>query len=115
MSPVEVKRKQRWKLIVTLFTFVALAILIYAVRDQIGDTIENLGKVNTWALLFMIPLQIINYDAYTRLYRDILALLDEKISYKSMFGVQLELNFVNHILPSGGVSGFSYFGLRGGR
>ncbi len=106
------QHKQRWKLFVTIFTFTALAILIYGVRKQIGDTIDNLGKVNTWWLLLMIPLQLANYDAYTRLYRNILAVLDEHISYKSMFGIQLELNFVNHILPSGGVSGFSYFGLR---
>src|SRR5690554_4677972 len=105
MSPAAIKRKRRWKLIITIFTFAALAVLVYAVREQIGETIENLGKVNTWALLVMIPLQLINYDAYTRMYRDILALLDERINYRSMFGVQLELNFVNHILPSGGVSG----------
>lgn len=112
MSPAATKNKQRWKLIITVITFVALAILIYAVRDQISQTVDNLGKVNAWALLLMIPLQFINYDAYTRMYRYILALLDEKISYWPMFGVQLELNFVNHILPSGGVSGFSYFSVR---
>jgi len=112
MSPAAAERKQRWKLIITIFTFVALAVLVYAVRKQVGSTIENLGQVNTWALLLMIPLQLFNYDAYTRMYRDILAVLDEHISYKSMFGVQLELNFVNHILPSGGVSGFSYFSVR---
>ncbi len=104
--------KSRWKLIITLITFAALAILIYAVRDQIVSTIENLKNVNSWPLLLMIPLQVTNYDAYTRLYRNILALLDEHIDYKPMFGIQLELNFVNHILPSGGVSGFSYFGVR---
>lgn len=112
MSPAQAKHKQRWKLIVTLITFAALGLLIFAVRDQIAITIENLKKVNSWPILLMIPLQIINYDAYTRMYRDILVLLDEKISYKSMFGVQLELNFVNHILPSGGISGFSYFSVR---
>lgn len=108
----EAMLRQRWKLILTIFTFAALGILIYTVRKQIGDTITNLGKVNAWVLLLMIPLQLINYDAYTRLYRDILAMLDEHISYRSMLRLQLELNFVNHILPSGGVSGFSYFSLR---
>lgn len=112
MSPAVAKKQQRWKLIVTLITFAALAILIYAVRHQIVTTIENLKHVNSWPILLMIPLQAINYDAYTRLYRDILVILDEKINYWSMYGVQLELNFVNHILPSGGVSGFSYFSVR---
>ncbi|HSX53256.1 MAG TPA: lysylphosphatidylglycerol synthase transmembrane domain-containing protein [Patescibacteria group bacterium] len=108
----EAKQRRRWKLVLTLITFAALGILIYAVRDQIAQTISNLGKVDSWALWLMIPLQLINYDAYTRLYRHILAMLDESIAYWSMFRLQLELNFVNHILPSGGVSGFSYFSLR---
>jgi uncharacterized protein (TIRG00374 family) len=112
MSPAKVQRQQRWKLIITIVTLAFLALLIYGVRGQIADTIENLGKVNGWALFLMLPLQALNYDTYTRMYRYILALLDEKIEYISMFGVQLELNFVNHILPSGGVSGFSYFGVR---
>lgn len=112
MSPAAAKKQQRWKLIVTVFTLAALAVLIYAVRDQIAETIKHLKEVNTWPILLMIPLQAINYDAYTRLYRDILVTLSEKINYWSMYGVQLELNFVNHILPSGGVSGFSYFSVR---
>lgn len=112
MSPAQVQRQERWKLIITIITVLALGLLVYTVRDQIVDTIENIGKVNGFALFLMLPLQALNYDAYTRMYRDILVLLGEKVGYKSMFGVQLELNFVNHILPSGGVSGFSYFGVR---
>ena len=112
MSPATAKKQQRWKLIITIATFVALAILVYAVRHQIASTIKDLKHVNSWPILLMIPLQALNYDAYTRLYRDILVILDEKINYWSMYGVQLELNFVNHILPSGGVSGFSYFSVR---
>ncbi len=112
MSPAQAQRQQRWKLIVTIVTVVALGLLIYGVRDQIVNTIENIGKVNGFALFLMLPLQALNYDAYTRMYRYILALLDERVNYKPMMGVQLELNFVNHILPSGGVSGFSYFGVR---
>ncbi len=51
----EEKKQKRWKLILNIFTFVALAGLIYATRDQIMDTISNFGEVNTWPLLIMIP------------------------------------------------------------
>jgi uncharacterized protein (TIRG00374 family) len=34
------------------------------------------------------------------------------VAYKSLFRVSLELNFVNSVFPSGGISGISYFGLR---
>jgi uncharacterized protein (TIRG00374 family) len=46
------------------------------------------------------------------LYRQLFATIKKKIKYKSLFKVSLELNFVNHVFPSAGVSGFSYFSYR---
>jgi uncharacterized protein (TIRG00374 family) len=105
-------KKARWRLIITIFTFVLLGLLIYGLRDAIGGVLVNLGKVNTWALLLMIPLQVLNYDAYVRLYRSLFTILGEKIRYWPMYKATMELNFVNHILPSGGLSGISYFSVR---
>jgi hypothetical protein len=39
-------------------------------------------------------------------------IVGNKLSYKFLFGASLELNFVNHVFPSGGVTGLSYFTLR---
>ncbi|MEO8784994.1 MAG: lysylphosphatidylglycerol synthase transmembrane domain-containing protein [Candidatus Saccharimonadales bacterium] len=105
-------KKKRWKLILNIVTVVALLALGYAIRHQILDTIDNLGKVNAWALLLMLPIELWNYDAYSRMYRYLFARLGDKVSYKDMFKVSLELTLVNHVFPSGGVSGFSYFSLR---
>lgn len=102
----------KWRTILTVATFVALIILIYSVRRDIGGVIDNLGKVNTLALLLMVPLEAWNYDVYARYLRRVFAILGNKVSYRSMYRLTLELNFVNHILPSGGVSGISYFNLR---
>ncbi len=102
----------RWRTVLTLATFAVLLGLIYSLRGQIADVIGNLGRVNTVALLLVIPLQALNYDAYARLYRELFAILGTKVNYRSMYKLTLELNFVNHILPSGGVSGISYFGVR---
>lgn len=104
--------KSGWRLYFTIGAFVALAILIYSLRHQIVEAIANLGKVNAFALLLIIPLKIINFDVYTRLYRSLFAILGNQINYRSMFKINLELNFVNTILPSGGVSGVSYFSVR---
>lgn len=112
MSAEPTKPKSHWKTTVTVVTLVALLLLIFFLRDQIAEVINNLGRVNTWALLLMIPIQVLNYDAYARLYRHFFKIVGEKVSYKSMYALALELNFVNHILPSGGVSGVSYFSLR---
>lgn len=105
-------KQSRWRLYLTVATFVALAILVYSLREQIVDVIKDLGKINAVVLLLMIPLQALNYDSYTRFYRHLFAILGEKLRYWPLFKINLELNFVNHILPSGGVSGISYFTLR---
>jgi uncharacterized protein (TIRG00374 family) len=86
--------------------------LVIAIRHQILDTIENLGKVNAWALLLMIPLEAWNYDAYARMYKSFFNTLGNKTTYREMYKISLELNLINHLFPSGGVSGFSYFSLR---
>lgn len=106
------KRAKRWKLILTIVTLLALAGLIYAVRDQILDTISNFGKVNRYALLLIIPCQLLNYFAYTKMYQGLFRILDHEIRFKRMLRIVTELNFVNTVFPSGGVSGFSYFGVR---
>jgi uncharacterized protein (TIRG00374 family) len=46
------------------------------------------------------------------MYKRFLAILGEKVKYWPMYRLTLEFNLVNHILPSGGVSGISYFNIR---
>lgn len=106
------KRSNRWRSILTWFTLAALALLIFFLRDQIGQTISNLGRVNTFILLFIIVWQLLNYHTYAKLYQGLFQILGRKIGYKPLYKVSVELNFVNHVFPSAGVSGFSYFGLR---
>ncbi len=93
-------------------TIVIMAGLIFGLRQEIGDVISDLGRVNAFALLIIIPIEVLNYDAYVRLYRSFFAILKEKLNYWTTYKICLEMNFVNHILPSGGVSGISYFSLR---
>jgi len=108
----EPKKRFSWRAIITAATFVALAILIYGLRDDIRGVVNNLGRVNTLALLLMIPIAAISNDADARFFRNIFATLGKKIAYWPMYRLNLELNFVNHILPSGGISGISYFNVR---
>lgn len=104
--------KSRWRQLLTIITLVALVALIYFARTQIAETVRNLGQVNSWALLFMVVGQGINYHAYSRMYQALITILGGHIDYWRMVRINLELNFVNNIFPSGGVSSFSYFGLR---
>jgi uncharacterized protein (TIRG00374 family) len=105
-------KRSKWRLILTLITLAALGVLIYGVRKDVGGVIENLGKVNTLALLLIIPIEALNYDVYARFYVRIFKILGNNVRYRDMYRLNLELNFVNHVLPSGGVSGISYFAVR---
>ncbi|HWT55976.1 MAG TPA: lysylphosphatidylglycerol synthase transmembrane domain-containing protein [Candidatus Microsaccharimonas sp.] len=103
---------RRWKLLLNIVTFVALAGLAYAIRHQLGDTIDNLHRVNGWVLLLIVPLEVLGYHAQAKMYQQMFRTTGTEISYKGLLKASLELNFVNHVFPSGGVSGISYFGLR---
>lgn len=104
--------KRNWKSILNAVTIALLGVAIYLVRSDIFSALSDLAKINSIALFLMVPLQIQNYAAYAHMYQELLAILGNKQPYKRMYKVSLELNFVNHVFPSGGVSGFSYFTAR---
>lgn len=104
--------KRNWKLVLNILTFALLGGAIFLVRHDIAKAVQDLGKINAIALLLIIPLQAQNYAAYAHLYQEFLRILGSKQPFKLMYEVALELNFVNHVFPSGGVSGFSYFTAR---
>lgn len=104
--------KRNWKLIVSLLTLAAMVVLVVLIWDEIVATFENLKSVNLWVLSLMLPLLAINYHGQTQMYRGLFASLGNKLPYKQTLRTAFEINFVNRIFPSGGVSGISYFGMR---
>ena len=106
------KIKSKWRKIVTGLTLLALAVLVYATRDEISDSISNLSRVSLTFVFLAAALKIATFHTYTKMYQEIFKIMDKKIKYRPMLKVFLELNFVNNVFPSGGVTGFSYFGIR---
>lgn len=104
--------RRRWKFVLNLVTATAMLALIIAIRSQLFETFRNLFNVNAWVLLLLIPNEVLNYHAQTKMYQHLFKLVGNKLSYKYLFRAALELNFVNHVFPSGGVTGISYFSLR---
>lgn len=104
--------RRRWKLVVNIVTVLALVALAYALRDQVAEVIRNFGRVSVAALLLLVPIQAINYHAQTKMYQHLFATVGNKLRYRNLLRLALELNFVNHVFPSGGVTGISYFSLR---
>jgi uncharacterized protein (TIRG00374 family) len=94
----------------TLITLLLLAVVIIFAWPQIVKAWGLLGQVDLRILLLLIPVQFASYYAtggmifsYLRAKGDL-----KDMSHWSMTRLALELNFVNHILPSGGAAGFSY-------
>ncbi len=108
----EEKKQKRWKMIVNVVTLSALGLLIYLVRNDVVETINKIDDIRWWVLLLMVPVQALNFYTYTLMYYGLLRFLGFKLKVRELFKIALELNFVNHVFPSGGVSGFSYFSLR---
>src|SRR5688572_25957168 len=91
--------KRRWKLLLNVVTVIALLVLVYAIREQLVDTLANLGRVHAWVLLLLLPIQWLNYHSQTKMYQGLFTMLGNKLRYKFLFKASLELNFVNQVFP----------------
>jgi uncharacterized protein (TIRG00374 family) len=102
----------KWKLWLNLITFAALALIIFLAREDIGHVFTHLRDLNVWVLALMIPAQFLVFFTLAKLFFHFFRATDVVIPFKRLISPMMELNFVNHVFPSGGVSGFSYLTLR---
>lgn len=98
----------------SIITFILIAVIIYFSRKELLVAWHLLGQVDLWILSLLIPLQIFSYYAVGEM---VFSYLRSKKSIDhvrpwTLARLSLEMNFVNHILPSGGVSGVSYMAWR---
>ena len=94
----------------SVLTLVVLAIIIFLSRHELMKAWNLFLHADLWLLFLLLPFQIIVYFAGGEM---IFSYLREKnlihhISRLEQTRIALELNLVNHIFPSGGVSGISY-------
>ena len=95
-------------------TLVLIAVIIFFSRHELVRAWQLLEQVNIWILLLLIPGQLLVYYAGGEMMFSYLR-GKKAISHIAPLGLArmaLEMNFVNHVLPSGGVSGISYMGWR---
>lgn len=98
----------------SIFTLGLIALVLFLARHEIERAIMLLARVDLAILLLTIPVLLISLYATGEM---MFSYLRKKGSIKNASPLQLirlslELNFVNHVLPSGGVSGLSYMGWR---
>ncbi len=94
----------------TIITIVLLAVVIFFAHHEIYKAWKLLDHINLWILALLVPVQLFSYYCTGGM---IFSYLRSKgnlkdMSHARMTRTALELNFVNHILPSGGAAGFSY-------
>lgn len=108
------KMKISGKTLLSIVTAVMLIVILYFSRHEFVRAWNLLGSVDLRFLLLLVPLQIISYYATGEILFSFLR-KQKRISHIStpkLIQLSLEMNFVNHILPSAGVSGISYMGWR---
>lgn len=94
----------------TIVTIVLLSVVIIFAWPEILKAWALIGQLNWLILLLLIPIQFASYYATGAMIFSYLRSKGnlENVSRWSTTRMALELNFVNHILPSGGAAGFSY-------
>jgi hypothetical protein len=100
------------KLVINIITLAALGLLIYFSWPQITSGLEKIGGAKLSVIFLMIPMQLVNFFAIAKFYQSYFGASGQRLSTRLLYKTSLELNFVNHIFPSGGVAGFSYLGIR---
>ncbi len=105
-------KRSRWKILLTLVTFGALVLTGYALREQIFQTLKNLQTANPWPVLLIVPLSALNHFSQGKMYQSVFRILGNRFRTRSMMRLSLEMNFVNNVFPTAGVSGFSYLSIR---
>ena len=107
----------RFRTILSIVTLVLIAVVLVLARKDLIEAYRLLNDVNSGLLLLLIPIQIIGYIAVGNIMYLYLGAKKslKKLSRIEMARISFELNFVNHVLPSGGVSGVSYTNWRLGK
>lgn len=101
----------------SIATFGLIVLLIVLTRHELLHAWRLMSQVNLWILAIFIPLVLVNYFATGEMIFSYLR-GKKRIGHISPFEqirMSLEMNFVNHVLPSGGASGVSYMTWRLGK
>lgn len=105
------------KQIISWVTLGLVALILILSRHELEKAWDLLWKVNLWVLVLLLPLMLFSFFAAAEMMFSYLRAKGgvKKIPILERARMAMELNFVNHTLPSGGVSGISYMTWRLGK
>ncbi|HEX6462064.1 MAG TPA: lysylphosphatidylglycerol synthase transmembrane domain-containing protein [Candidatus Saccharimonadales bacterium] len=95
---------------VSIVSFITVILLVIFSWQDIVRALDLLWRVQWWVIALIIPVQVFSYYASGEILVSFLRAKKELMHVKPLEIVRfsLEFNFVNHVLPSGGLSGISY-------
>ncbi len=110
MAKTKSKPKFSFRTILSLVTFALILYVIYANFNDIKEAISHLGETNILVLLLLIPEQLFMYFCCGQMFFSYMAAKRDarRVSAWTLMQVSLELNFVNHAVPAGGLGGLGY-------
>lgn len=94
--------------ILILIAVIGFAALLYTNQETLKETWQVLINANIKYVLILPLIQIVNYGLVGEYYRRMFGIFGSTISRPRAWGIVAAMNFVNQILPSGGISGISY-------
>lgn len=99
---------------ISVITIVLILAILFFSRHELERAWQLMSSVNLWILALVAPVLLLSYYAAGEM---IFSFLRQKGSIKHISALDqirltIELNFVNHIMPSGGASGMTYLTLR---
>jgi uncharacterized protein (TIRG00374 family) len=108
------EKKSIFKNILSVITLVLVAVVVWGARGEILEAINYLSNTNIWIILLLIPEQLFMYFCAGQMFFSYMSAKKgaKKISPWQLMRISFELNFVNHAVPSGGVSGLGYIAWR---
>lgn len=108
------KKKITFRTVVSIVTFVLIAIVLWNAREEVVKAIGYLANTNILIILLLIPEQLFMYFCCGQIFFSYMAAKKDvkKVSGWNLMRIALELNFMNHAVPSGGVSGLGYVAWR---
>ena len=100
--------------ILSVVTLALVALVVWNARTEIFEAVNFLGQTNLWIILLLIPEQLFMYYCCGQMFFSYMRAKKEgkKLKPWTLMRISFELNFVNHAVPSGGVSGLGYIAWR---
>lgn len=110
----KIVRKPTFRQVLSIVTFTLIAVVLWNARDEVVKALDYLAHTNIVVILLLIPEQLFMYYCCGQMFFSYLEGKKDakKVSNWSLMRISLELNFMNHAVPSGGVSGLGYVAWR---